>query len=195
MIEYVFTALGRTRWHIESPFQPAPFAYSFITLFLYHWMLTLCLHFLNEIDDNLPPEKRNEWESVWMVSDRRTGPIHPLIYPHLIAQKKVNFKTWYFVLFLCSQFLNHCNKMFLTLTRSVQSLRLYQSREPMRSFQTLQSTLLIPPKYPYFLSYSPSMLMDSPHFFTSFKILSRWKYVVDRWWGMYIISLLKQRNF
>lgn len=91
MGEYVFTGVGRTGWHIDGSFQAAPFAYS-----LYHMV---CVPLkgdtvfapLNEIVENLPCAKRNEWERLWMMSDRRTGPIHPLIHPHPITQKKVNF--------------------------------------------------------------------------------------------------------
>jgi len=54
---------------------------------------------LNEIVQNLPSEKRNEWEIFWMMITQQTGPIHPLIYPHLITQKKVSFKNGNFVLF------------------------------------------------------------------------------------------------
>jgi alpha-ketoglutarate-dependent taurine dioxygenase len=110
MREYVFTEVGLTGWHIDGSFQPAPFAYS-----LYH-MVSLPLKGdtvfapLNEIVDNLPSEKRNEWERLWMMSDRQTGPILPLIYPHTIAQKKVNLKNWFFVLFcVFSEFLNNCS--------------------------------------------------------------------------------------
>lgn len=82
------TGVGRTGWHIDGSFQPAPFAYS-----LYH-MVSVPLKGdtvfapLTEIVENLPSAKRNEWERLWMMSDRRTGPIHPLIYPHPITQKK-----------------------------------------------------------------------------------------------------------
>ena len=68
MREYVFTRVGRTGWHIDGSFQPAPFAYS-----LYHMV---CVPLkgdtvfapLNEIVDNLPSEKRNEWERLRVVS-------------------------------------------------------------------------------------------------------------------------------
>jgi hypothetical protein len=43
---------------------------------------------INEVVGNLPSEKRNEWERLWMMSDRQTGPIHLLIYPYPIAQKR-----------------------------------------------------------------------------------------------------------
>jgi alpha-ketoglutarate-dependent taurine dioxygenase len=59
MREHVFTAVGRTGWHIDGSFQPAPFPYS-----LYQ-MVSVPLKgdtvFANlEIFDNLPSEKRNE---------------------------------------------------------------------------------------------------------------------------------------
>jgi alpha-ketoglutarate-dependent taurine dioxygenase len=91
MREYVVTGVGHTGWHIDGSFHPAPFAYS-----LYH-MVSIPLKGetvfapLNEIIENLPSAKRNELERLWVMSDRRTGPIHPLIYPHPVTQKKVNF--------------------------------------------------------------------------------------------------------
>jgi alpha-ketoglutarate-dependent taurine dioxygenase len=59
MKEYIFTAVGRTEWHIDGTFQPAPFTYS-----LYH---TVCVPLkddtmfapLNEIVQNLPSAKKN----------------------------------------------------------------------------------------------------------------------------------------
>jgi len=77
--EYDFTAVGHTGWDIDGSFQPAPFAYS-----LYHMV---CVPLkgdtvfapLYEIVNNLPSDKRNNFEGLWMMSDRRTGPIHPLI--------------------------------------------------------------------------------------------------------------------
>ncbi|XP_069705019.1 alpha-ketoglutarate-dependent taurine dioxygenase-like isoform X2 [Periplaneta americana] len=81
------TGVGRTGWHIDGSFQPAPFAYS-----LYH-MVSIprtgdtVFAPLNEIVEGLAPAKRREWERLWMLSDRRTGPVHPLIYPHPITGK------------------------------------------------------------------------------------------------------------
>jgi len=110
MREYVFTAVVRTGWHIVGSFQPPPFAYS-----LYH-MVSVPLKSdpvfaaLNVIVNNLPSEKRNGWERLRMMSDRQTGPIHPVIYPHPITQKKVNFKNGNFVLFcVFSEFVNDCS--------------------------------------------------------------------------------------
>ena len=72
MREYVFTAVGRIGWHIDGSFQPAPFPYS-----LYHMVCVplkggTVFEPLHEIVDNLPHEKRNKWERLWMMSDRKT---------------------------------------------------------------------------------------------------------------------------
>ncbi|PSN29166.1 hypothetical protein C0J52_25922 [Blattella germanica] len=82
------TGVGRTGWHIDGSFQPAPFAYS-----LYHMVSipqqgNTSFAPLNELVESLPSEKRKEWERLWMLSDRRSGPIHPLIYPHPLTGKK-----------------------------------------------------------------------------------------------------------
>lgn len=44
---------------------------------------------LTEIIEELPESQRNQWERLYMISDRRSGPIHPLIYSHPITKKKV----------------------------------------------------------------------------------------------------------
>ena len=46
---------------------------------------------LNEIIMGLPEEQRNKWERLWMVSDRRTNRIHPLIYSHPVTDQKVRY--------------------------------------------------------------------------------------------------------
>jgi hypothetical protein len=46
---------------------------------------------LNEVIEGLPTAKRAEWERLWMMSDQPSGQIRPLIYPHPVAGKKVNF--------------------------------------------------------------------------------------------------------
>lgn len=83
------TGVGRTGWHIDGSFQPAPFAYS-----LYHMVAipkegATSFAPLNEIIEGLDPEKRNEWDRLWMISDRRSGPVHPLIYKHPKTKKEV----------------------------------------------------------------------------------------------------------
>lgn len=83
------TNVGRTGWHIDGSFQEAPFAYS-----LYHMVsvptngaTVFCP--LTEIIEELPREQRIRWERLYMISDRRSGPIHPLIYSHPLTKKKV----------------------------------------------------------------------------------------------------------
>uniref|UniRef100_A0A0A9XNV9 Alpha-ketoglutarate-dependent sulfonate dioxygenase n=1 Tax=Lygus hesperus TaxID=30085 RepID=A0A0A9XNV9_LYGHE len=83
------TGVGRTGWHIDGSFQDAPFSYS-----LYHMVSVpkkgaTSFAPLTEIIEGLPKAKREEWDRIWMVSDRRTGPIHPLIYRHPITKKEV----------------------------------------------------------------------------------------------------------
>ena len=39
--------------------------------------------------ENLSEEKRNLWDRLWMMSDRRSGPVHPLIYSHPDTGKPV----------------------------------------------------------------------------------------------------------
>lgn len=85
----VNTGVGRTGWHIDGSFQPEPFAYS-----LYHMVsvpkegATLFVPF-TEIIENLEPGKLRRWDQLWMMSDRRTGPVHPLIYKHPVSRKPV----------------------------------------------------------------------------------------------------------
>jgi alpha-ketoglutarate-dependent taurine dioxygenase len=82
------TNVGRTGWHIDGSFQPAPFAYS-----LYHIISvpeqgdTVFIP-LNELIMSLSEEQRNRWERLWMVSDRRGGIVHPLIYSHPVTGQK-----------------------------------------------------------------------------------------------------------
>ncbi|KAK9509661.1 hypothetical protein O3M35_006925 [Rhynocoris fuscipes] len=83
------TGVGRTGWHIDGSFQDAPFSYA-----LYHMVNipqkgATTFAPLADIVANLPARKKEEWERLWMVSDRRTGPIHPLIYNHPITKHKV----------------------------------------------------------------------------------------------------------
>lgn len=83
------TGVGRTGWHIDGSFQPAPFAYS-----LYHMVSVpkkgaTVFAPLTDIIEQLPRKKYEEWNRLWMVSDRRTGPVHPLIYKHPRSGKEV----------------------------------------------------------------------------------------------------------
>lgn len=84
-----FAGVGRTGWHIDGSFQPEPFTHS-----LYHMVsvptdgATQFLP-LTELIENLEPEKFAKWNQLWMMSDRRSGPIHPLIYKHPVSRKLV----------------------------------------------------------------------------------------------------------
>ena len=45
---------------------------------------------LTDIVEELPREQRIRWERLYMASDRRSGPIHPMIYSHPLTKKKVS---------------------------------------------------------------------------------------------------------
>lgn len=81
--------MGRSGWHIDGTFQPAPFSYS-----LYHMESvpkeghTMFIP-LTELIERLDKETYDCWNRAWMVSDRRSGPIHPLIYSHPLTGKPV----------------------------------------------------------------------------------------------------------
>jgi len=83
------TGVGRSGWHIDGTFQPAPFSYS-----LYHMESvpkeghTLFVP-LTELIQTLDKDTYDWWNRLWMVSDRRSGPIHPLIYSHPLTGKPV----------------------------------------------------------------------------------------------------------
>ncbi|KAI8510173.1 hypothetical protein Bbelb_126010 [Branchiostoma belcheri] len=82
------TGVGRTGWHIDGSFQPAPFGYS-----LYHMVAVpkqgnTVFAPLNEVISGLTEEQRWRWEQLWMVSDRRSGPVHPFIYSHPLTGLK-----------------------------------------------------------------------------------------------------------
>lgn len=46
---------------------------------------------LTELIESLDADTYDWWNRAWMVSDRRSGPIHPLIYRHPQTDKPVNF--------------------------------------------------------------------------------------------------------
>ena len=48
---------------------------------------------LTEIIEELDDAMREKWERLWMVSNRRSGPIHPLIYSHPITGKQVCIRS------------------------------------------------------------------------------------------------------
>jgi alpha-ketoglutarate-dependent taurine dioxygenase len=78
--------VGRTGWHIDGSFRREPYGYS-----VYH--MAAVPHTggetrfvgLKEIVERLSPEERERWESYWMISDRRMGLTHPLVYKHPIT--------------------------------------------------------------------------------------------------------------
>lgn len=76
------TGVGRTGWHIDGSFMDCPYQIS-----LYHMHAvpkkgpTTFLP-LADVIGRMPPEQRAKWERLWMCSDRRSGPVHPVIYKH-----------------------------------------------------------------------------------------------------------------
>jgi alpha-ketoglutarate-dependent taurine dioxygenase len=77
------TGVGRTGWHVDGSFCAAPFA-----LALYHIVAVApaagatAFVPLRELFERAHAETRARWERAWMVSDRRGGPVHPLVYAH-----------------------------------------------------------------------------------------------------------------
>ena len=76
------TNVGRTGWHIDGSFQEAPFSHSIYHIISVPTSSSTVFAPLTEIIENLAPEKKAFWDRLWMVSDRRSGPKHPLIYTH-----------------------------------------------------------------------------------------------------------------
>ncbi|XP_014665311.1 PREDICTED: pentalenolactone F synthase-like isoform X2 [Priapulus caudatus] len=82
------TGVGRTGWHIDGSFQPAPFAYA-----LYHMVSvpqnggnTVFVN-LSALIESLGKERRKRWERLRMISDSRDS-AHPIIYSHPITKSK-----------------------------------------------------------------------------------------------------------
>lgn len=86
--------VGRTGWHIDGTFQKAPYAYSLYYMASVPKQGATVFAPLTEIIEGLSPEKYAEWDRLWMCSDRRSGPVHPLIYTHPKSKKKVCSKVW-----------------------------------------------------------------------------------------------------
>ncbi|KAG8330768.1 hypothetical protein J6590_055753 [Homalodisca vitripennis] len=82
------TGVGRTGWHIDGTFQPAPYAYSLYYMASVPKEGATVFAPLTEVIEGLSPEKYAEWDRLWMASDRRAGPVHPLIYTHPRSKKK-----------------------------------------------------------------------------------------------------------
>lgn len=87
---YFSAGVGRTGWHIDGTFKPAPYPFS-----LYHMVSVPtkgATNFipLTEVIENLEPEKRAKWDQLWMKSDREPAYVHPLIYKHPVTRKLVS---------------------------------------------------------------------------------------------------------
>jgi alpha-ketoglutarate-dependent taurine dioxygenase len=67
MRNYVFTAVGRTGWHIDRLLQPAPFAYSLYCMVSVPLKVDTVFATLDYIVEDLPSTKRNEWEGLWII--------------------------------------------------------------------------------------------------------------------------------
>ena len=83
------TNVGRTGWHIDGSFQEAPFSHSLYHIVKVPSVSATVFAPLTEIIENCPREKRDIWERLWMMSDRRSGPVHPLVYSHPDTGKPV----------------------------------------------------------------------------------------------------------
>jgi alpha-ketoglutarate-dependent taurine dioxygenase len=76
------TYVGRSGWHIDGTFQLRPFMYQ--TMYFESvaeggdtYFIPLC-----EFYESLPQDMRQRYDKLWMVTERRQAPIHPLVYQH-----------------------------------------------------------------------------------------------------------------
>ena len=83
------TNVGRTGWHIDGTFQPAPFSHA-----IYHIVScpsdgdTTFLP-LTEMLATMDKERKARWDRLYMMTDW-SGPIkHPLVYAHPETGKEV----------------------------------------------------------------------------------------------------------
>jgi len=74
--------VGRTGWHIDGSFQMQPFSHSLYHIISVPQEGTTSFAPLTEIIEGLGVERRKLWERLYMASNRRSGPVHPLIYNH-----------------------------------------------------------------------------------------------------------------
>ena len=64
----------------QALFQEAPFSHSLYHIVTVPTDSATVFAPLTDIVQSLAAEKRQLWERLWMMSDRRSGPVHPLIY-------------------------------------------------------------------------------------------------------------------
>lgn len=76
------TNVGRTGWHIDGSFMKKPFSHSLYHIISVPERGSTSFISLSEVVSGLSQERRNLWNRLWMVSDRRSGLVHPLIYTH-----------------------------------------------------------------------------------------------------------------
>jgi len=76
------TGVGRSGWHIDGTFQMRPFSYQ--TMYFPSVSRGGDTYFipLHEFYDSLPAKTRQRYDQLWMVTDRRQAPVHPLVYQH-----------------------------------------------------------------------------------------------------------------
>lgn len=76
------THVGRSGWHVDGTFQMRPFMYQ--TMYFSSVAQGGDTYFipLHELYESLPPETQQRYDGLWMVTDRRQAPVHPLVYQH-----------------------------------------------------------------------------------------------------------------
>jgi len=76
------TNVGRSGWHMDGTFQMKPFSYQ--TMYFPSVSVGGDTYFLpmHEFYQSLPAETRQRYDQMWMVTDRRQAPVHPLVYQH-----------------------------------------------------------------------------------------------------------------
>ncbi|KAL3143007.1 hypothetical protein ABBQ38_003286 [Trebouxia sp. C0009 RCD-2024] len=79
------TGVGRKGWHIDGSFMAKPFAHSTYHIVSCPSQADTIFAPLEEVVNSLPAERRERWERLHMLSDRRGGVAQPLIYPHPIT--------------------------------------------------------------------------------------------------------------
>ena len=74
--------MGRSGWHIDGSFMPAPFSHSLYHIVLAPVMSSTSFVSLTDVIQGLGEERRQFWNRLWMVSDSHNDLVHPLIYTH-----------------------------------------------------------------------------------------------------------------